>query len=73
MVVDEDEEEDETDESADEGEQPEEEPLRGAHAVRLGVVRDLAGGHAHVVVLLAPEPESEFGSFYLFFCKHLTD
>ena len=57
VVVDEDKEEDETDESADEGEQPEEETLRGAHAVRLGVVRDLAGGHAHVVVLLAPEPD----------------
>ena len=31
--------------------------LGGAHAVRLGVVRDLARGHAHVVVLFAPEPE----------------
>ena len=57
MVVDEDEEEDEADESADEGEEAEEESLGGAHAVRLGVVRDLPRGHAHVVVLLAPVPE----------------
>ena len=59
MVVDEHEEEDETDESADEREQSEEEPLGGANAVRLGVVGDLAGGHAHVVVLLAPVPERD--------------
>ena len=59
VVVDEDEEEDEADESADEGEEAEEEPLGGAHAVRLGVVRDLPRGHAHVVVLLAPVPEGD--------------
>ena len=57
MVINEHEEENETDESADEREQPEEEPLRSADAVGLRVVEDLAGGDAHVVVLLAPVPE----------------
>ena len=57
MVIDEHEEEYETDEPADEGEESEEESLAGRDAVRLGVVDHLAGGHAHAVVLLAPEPE----------------
>ena len=59
MVVDENEEEYETDESADEGEEAEEEPLARGHTIGLGVVGHLAGGHAHVVVLLAPEPTEE--------------
>ena len=57
VVVDEHEEEYETDEPADEGQESEEESLAGRDAIRLGVVDHLAGGHAHAVVLLAPEPE----------------
>ena len=59
VMVDENEEEDQADEGADEGEESKEEALGGPHAVRLGVVGHLAGGHAHVVILLAPVPEKE--------------
>ena len=59
-MVNEHEEEYETDEPADESEETEEESLRGADAIRLGVVGHFARGHANVIILLAPVPEKEF-------------
>ena len=56
-MVDENEEEDETDEAGHEGQEAEEEALRGSHAIRLGVGRHFAAGHAHTVVVLAMVPE----------------
>ena len=60
VVVNEHKEQNETDEPADESEETEEESLRGADAIRLGVVGHFARGHANVIILLAPVPDKEF-------------
>ena len=70
------EEEHEADEPADEGDESKEESFGGTDAVGLGVVDHLAGGHADVVVLLAPVPDKKeigFSIFFLFFTAKIIE